>query len=160
MRRAIRLRFVAAVMALLAGSGPAAAGQPANADATAVRQTVERFLAELGQRHLDALPSLFAPKATMVVVRQRDGAWTSSHQTFDEWLAGLRAQNPGTVFEEPLTSVTVHVESGHLAFLRADFTVVVGGQVRSHGVDYFTLVKQDGAWKIVNGAYTSIQGAP
>jgi hypothetical protein len=95
----------------------------------------------------------------MVVVRQRDGQWTTTHQTFDEWLAGLKAQTPGTIFQEPLTNVTVHVESGHLAFLRADFTVVVEGKVRSHGVDYFTLVKDAGAWKILNGSYTSMAGS-
>ncbi len=54
----------------------------------------------------------------------------------------------------------MHVEDGQLAFLRADFTVVIDGQVRSHGVDYFTLVKDGDAWKILNGAYTSHPGAP
>ena len=52
------------------------------------------------------------------------------------------------------------VEDDRLAFVRADFTVVIDGQVRSHGVDYFTLVKDGDAWKILNGAYTSHTGAP
>jgi ketosteroid isomerase-like protein len=103
---------------------------------------------------------MFAPGATMVIVRQRDGQWSVSQQAFEAWLAGLKAQASGTMFEEPLTNVTVHVESGHLAFLRADFTVVVGGEVRSHGVDYFTLVKDAGTWKLVNASYTSIPGPP
>jgi len=93
-------------------------------------------------------------------VRQRDGQWTTTHQSFDQWLAGLKAQSPGTLFQEPLSHVSVHVESGHLAFLRADFTVVVDGQVRSHGVDYFTLVRDGSAWKIVNASYTSLPGPP
>ena len=42
----------------------------------------------------------------------------------------------------------MQVEDGHLAFVRADFTVVIGGEVRSHGVDYFTLVKDGAAWKL------------
>jgi hypothetical protein len=103
---------------------------------------------------------MFAPKATMVVVRQRDGQWTTTHQTAEEWLAGLKAQTPGTLFEEPLTNVTVHVESGRLAHLRADFTVVIDGKTRSHGVDYFTLVRDGAAWKILNGSYTSIPNTP
>lgn len=131
---------------------PVAAGP----DAAAVQAAVEQFLDDLGNRRLDKLPAQFAPKATMVVVRQRDGQWSSTVQTFDEWLAGLKAQTPGTMFREPITNVTVHVESGHLAHLRADFTVEIAGKVRSHGVDYFTLVKDAGAWKIVNGSYTSI----
>ena len=156
-----RFGHVLAVAAVLVMMGaPLWAGQPVDPDASAVRRAVEQFLDDLGNRRLDKLPALFAPKATMVVVRQREGQWTTTHQTFDEWLAGLKTQTPGTTFREPLTNVTVHVESGHLAFLRADFTVVVDGKVRSHGVDYFTLVKDGGAWKILNGSYTSMAGAP
>jgi hypothetical protein len=152
-------RAVVIGLVALGAFGVSAVAQTADADAIAVRRAVEQFLDDLGNRRLEKLPALFAPKATMVVVRQRDGQWTTTHQTFDEWLAGLRAQTPGTIFKEPLTNVSVHVESGQLAHLRADFTVVVEGQVRSHGVDYFTLVKDAGAWKILNGSYTSIPGA-
>lgn len=152
---------VLAVAAVLVMTGALlSAAQPVDPDAAAVRRAVEQFLDDLGNRRLDKLPALFAPKATMVVVRQREGQWITTHQTFDEWLAGLKAQTPGTIFREPLTNVTVQVESGYLAFLRADFTVVVEGKVRSHGVDYFTLVKDGGAWKILNGSYTSLPGEP
>ena len=126
----------------------------------AARAAVEHFLDVLGKRHLDQLPALFDPKATMVVVRQRDGQWSHSVSTSDEFLATLKAQATPTMFTEPLTNVSVHVEDGRLAFVRADFTVVIGGEVRSHGVDYFTLVKDGGAWKLVNGSYTSKTGAP
>lgn len=129
-------------------------------DGQAARAAVEHFLDVLGKRQVDALPALFAPKATMVVVRQRDDGWSHTVSTADEFLATLRAQANPTVFTEPLTDVSVHVEDGHLAFVRADFTVVIGGEVRSHGVDYFTLVNDAGAWKIVNGSYTSKTGAP
>jgi hypothetical protein len=159
MRRRFGHILAAAAVMVVTGALLSAA-QPVDPDAAAVRRAVEQFLDDLGNRRLDRLPALFAPKATMVVVRQRDGQWTTTHQTFDEWLAGLKAQTPGTIFQEPLTNVTVHVEGGHLAFLRADFTVVVDGKVRSHGVDYFTLVKDTGAWKILNGSYTSLTGAP
>jgi len=153
------MRALVTLLVVVATALPAAA-QPVDPEATAVRRAVEQFLDDLGNRRLDRLPAQFAPKATMVVIRQRDGQWASTHQTFDEWLAGLKAQNPGTMFREPLTNITVHVESGQLAFLRADFTVVVDGAVRSHGVDYFTLVRDGGGWKILNASYTSIAGAP
>ncbi len=151
--------LAAALLGAVAMFAPTAA-RAQSPDATAARAAVERFLDVLGNRDLDALPPLFAPKATMAIARLRDGQWSYTTQTFEEWLAGLKAQTPGTRFREPLTNVTVHAEDGHLAFVRADFTVVIDGQVRSHGVDYFTLVKDGAAWKIVNGAYTSKMGAP
>lgn len=129
-------------------------------DQRAVRAAVEHFLDVLGSRRLDELPGLFAPKATMVVVRQRDGQWAHTTSTVDEFLATLKSQATPTIFREPLTGVSVHVEDGHLAFLRADFTVVVDGTARSHGIDYFTLVKEGGAWKLLNASYTSKPGPP
>ena len=152
-----RLAAALAIAAALSAPLPAAAQGP---DARAVQAAVERFLDLLGNRQLDQLPALFASKATMAVVRQRDGQWTNSIQSFEEWLGALRSQTNGPTFREPLTNVTVHVEDGRLAFVRADFTVVIDGQVRSHGVDYFTLVKDGEAWKILNAAYTSHTGAP
>lgn len=155
----VRTRGVLGVAALvfLTAALPAHA-QPA--DERDVRAAVERFLDVLGNRRLDELPALFAPKATMVVVRLRDGQWSHTTSTVDEFLVTLRGQATPTIFREPLTNVSVHVEDGHLAFLRADFTVVVEGQVRSHGIDYFTLVKDGGAWKLVNASYTSKPGPP
>lgn len=129
-------------------------------DHQAVKTAVEHFLDVLGRRKLDALPALFTPKATMVVVRQREGTWSSTTSTVDEFLAALKAQATPTIFKEPLTNVSVHVEDGQLAFVRADFTVVIDGQVRSHGIDYFTLVKDGAAWKVANASYTSKQGPP
>jgi len=159
-RTAAGALIVAAVSAAtVLGAAPVAAQAP-GPDAAAVQAAVEHFLDVLGSRRLDQLPALLAPKATMAVIRQRDGQWTNSLQTADEWLGGLRSQANPPVFREPLTNVSVHVEDGRLAFLRADFTVVIDGKVRSHGVDYFTLVRDGEAWKILNGAYTSYPGAP
>ncbi len=147
--------------AVLAGPSPALLAQAAPAaNARAVQAAVEHFLDVLGNRDLDRVPALFAAKATMAVTRQRDGQWTTTIQSSEEWLASLRAQTTATKFREPLTNVRVDVEDDRLAFVRADFTVVIDGQVRSHGVDYFTLVKDGDAWKILNGAYTSHPGAP
>jgi hypothetical protein len=137
-----------------------AGAQPHTPNTQAVQAAVEHFLDVLGRRELDQLPALFAPKATMAVLRQREGQWTTSIQSFDEWLGALRSQATSAAFREPLTNVTVHVEDGRLAFLRANFTVVIDGQVRSHGIDYFTLVKDGEAWKILNGSYTNHPGAP
>jgi ketosteroid isomerase-like protein len=159
-RRLTRCGRIAAPLVLVAVLLLPAATGAQTADEQAVRAAAERFLSVLGARQLDALPALFAPKATMTVVRFRDGAWTATTQTTDAWLAGLRTQSGATAFSEPLTNVSVHVEDGQLAFLRADFTVVIDGQVRSHGVDYFTFVKNGGAWTIVNASYTSKPGAP
>jgi ketosteroid isomerase-like protein len=127
-----------------------------SAGETGVRTFVESFLTRLGDHQLETLDADFAPKATIVVARQRDGQWTSTHQTAEEWLAAAKKNPSPTTFREPITNVKVTVDSDQLAYLRADFQVVREGRVLSSGVDHFTLVRDKGGWKIAMVAYTSI----
>ncbi|HZT78545.1 MAG TPA: amidohydrolase family protein [Vicinamibacterales bacterium] len=123
-----------------------------------VRSAVETFLQHLGDHQFDQVAADLAPNALIVVTRQRDGAWTNTYQTREEWLGALtRNPNPVT-FREPIADVHVTIDSERLAYLRADFQVVRNGDVLSHGVDQFTLTRDGDAWKIALVAYTSIPG--
>lgn len=128
----------------------------------AVQATVEAFLSDLGSMRpdkpdkLDKLPAYFAPRAVMVIVRKTPQGFTNSFQTAEEWLGRLRSNPNPKPFEEPLTNVQITIDSGFLAYLRADFKVIREGKVLSSGVDQFTLVKEPGGWKIAAAAYTSI----
>lgn len=121
-----------------------------------VQQRVEEFLLLLGKRDVAGVKRLLAPSALVAVVRQqRDGSVTNSYQTAAEFVAALEKNTGQPPFEEPLTNVTVTVESGRLAHLRADFTIVRDGTIVSSGVDHFTLIKEADGWKIAMLAYTS-----
>ena len=155
------MTHVAAAMLLataLLGTPTSAAAQ--SADATAVQTAVEHFLSVAGNHEVDDLPPLLASQATINVARFRDGRWTHTAQTRDEWVVALRAQPASARFREPLTNISVQVEDAQLAHLRAQFTIVVDGTIRSHGVDYFTLVNADGGWKVANLSYTNLPGPP
>ena len=123
-----------------------------------IQKTVEAFLQHLGDHQFEKVGADLAPNAIVVVTRQRDGAWTNTYQSREEWLGAL-TRNPNPVaFREPIANVQVTIDSDHLAYLRADFQVVRDGAVLSHGVDQFTLVRDGDAWKIAVVAYTSIPG--
>ncbi len=47
-----------------------------------------------------------------------------------------------------------------MAFVRADATVIVDDQVRSHNIDYFTLVRDGGAWKFLSASYVAKPVSP
>jgi len=126
------------------------------ADKKAVQEVVERFLLHLGDHEFDKVAADLAPKALVIVVRQRDREWSNSFQTGDEWIAALKKNPNPTTFREPITNVAVTIDSDHLAYLRADFEIMRDGKAQSHGVDQFTLVREGGAWKIAVGAYTSL----
>jgi hypothetical protein len=117
---------------------------------------VEDFLLRLGDRKLDTIDADIAPKAIVVITRQRDGQWTNTYQTAEEWLAGLKRNANAAPFREPLTNVKVTIDSGQLAHLRGDFQIVRDGKVQSKGVDQFTLIHEPSGWKIAVLAFTSL----
>ncbi len=123
-----------------------------------IRQTVDTFLQHLGDHQFDRVAADLAPNALIVVTRQRDGAWSNTYQTRDEWLGALRRNPNPTTFREPITNVQVTIDSDRLAYLRADFQVVRDNEVLSHGVDQFTLTREQDDWKVAVVAYTSVPG--
>jgi imidazolonepropionase-like amidohydrolase len=123
-----------------------------------IQKAVETFLLHLGDHQFDKVATDLAPKAFVIVTRLRDGAWTNTYQTREEWLGALTRNPNPTTFREPITNVQVTIDSDHLAYLRADFQVVREGQVLSHGVDQFTLTREGDAWRVAVVAYTSMPG--
>ena len=73
---------------------------------------------------------------------------------FDAWISARIAANKRYRFREPVNHFTVHLD-GDLAFVRADANFIVEGEVRSNNIDYFTLIRVDGAWKFVNASFVS-----
>jgi SnoaL-like domain len=147
----LKTLFACALVATLAA--PCGA-QPA--ESKAVQEVVERFLLHLGDHEFDKVAAELAPKALVVVTRQRDGQWSNTFQTGDEWIAALKKNPNPTTFREPITKVAVTIDSDHLAYLRADFQILRDGQAQSKGVDQFTLVREPSGWKIAVVAYTSM----
>ena len=131
-------------------------GWPGGSDTEDIKALVERFLLNLGNHDIDKIAADLAPKAIVIVTRNRDGQWVNSVQTYDERIAAMRRDANPTLFRESLTNVTVTIDSDHLAFVRADFQIVVNGKAQSYGVDEFTLVREPSGWKLAALAYTSM----
>jgi hypothetical protein len=126
-----------------------------------VQLQVEEFLRKLGNRDAAGVRKLLAPKALIAVVRQQpDGTFANTFQTGEEFIASFEKRANQPRFEEPIANVRVTVDSGRLAYLRADFKVIRDGKVISSGVDHFTLVREPDGWKIAVMAYTSLPASP
>jgi imidazolonepropionase-like amidohydrolase len=149
------------VVADRVSGGPGGSGRPGGSERLSagqqdIQRVVEAFLLHLGDHDWDKVAADLAPKAIVVVTRDRNGEWSNSYQTGDEWLVTLK-RNPNPVtFREPIANVAITIDSDRLAYLRADFQVMRDGQAQSKGVDQFTLVREGGAWKIAVVAYTSL----
>ena len=135
------------------------------ADQRSVQEAVEGFLLHLGDGEFDKVAADLTPKSLVIVAREAtapgtsptsERKWTNTFQTGEEWVAALRRNEHFVTFREPLTNVRVTIDSNALAYLRADFQVVREGKAVSHGVDQFTLVREDDQWKLAAVAYTSM----
>ena len=118
-----------------------------------VQAAVEKFLQHLGDGQFDSVAGDLAPKAMVVIARVGAG---NTYQTGEEWLAALKRNANFTKFREPISHVQITIDSSALAYVRADFEVVRDGRTVSHGVDQFTLTRENGEWKVAVVAYTSI----
>lgn len=148
MRGMVAIFLVAVVLVF---NPPSVSAQ--NEDEEAVKNLVERFLGALGDGNLDVLPNMFVPDANIGTVRTSDGSWVTSTMTFEDWISSLRARTTWSHFKEPVSEYTIHIEDSMMAFVRADATLIKDGQARSRNIDYFTLVREDGAWKFLSASY-------
>lgn len=148
---------LSAITLILCATVPSALAQMS--DEQAVRDTVDRLLVTLGDGDLDALPSMFTTDANVGIVRLREGTWTTSTQSFKDWFHAAKASDR-TIFREPVKNISIHVESGHLASVRAETTIVVDGEIRSWNTDYFTLVREQDGWKFMHASYISLREKP
>jgi len=126
-----------------------------NDDERAVTDLVSSFLIALGEGDLDAIPEMFVSNANIGTASLREGKWVASTNTFEEWFGQQKARTTWTRFREPVTKFTVHIEDGQMAFVRADATVIVDDVARSHNIDYFTLVREEGSWMFLSASYVA-----
>jgi ketosteroid isomerase-like protein len=122
----------------------------------AVKTVVEAFLTAAGNYDIDAMPALFAEYANIGGVSFKNGSWTSYTMTVEQFMEVLKEEKNPAKYTEPVSKYTVHMTEDMLAFVKADATLYVAGVARTYNYDYFTLIKKDGAWRILNGSYVAV----
>ena len=124
---------------------------------TVIKNLVEQFLTAAGNHDLEAISAMFSDKANIYGASLRDGKWNTYTMTIHEFLERIKSRENPTKYTEPVSNFTVHIEMGMLAFVRADAIFTINGEPRNNNLDYFTLIKEDGNWKILNGSYVSVR---
>ena len=122
----------------------------------AVKTLIEQFLTAIGNYELDSLPDMFCKNANIGGASFKNGQWSSFTMTFTEFLETLQSRTNPSKYNEPVSKFTVHMDGGMLAFVKADAVLIRNGKSQSNNFDYFTLLKENGQWKILNGSYVSI----
>ena len=76
------------------------------------------------------------------------------------WTQFAQRVTPESRFQERISDPAIDID-GDVAMVWAPFVVRVGGKVSNCGFDHFDLVRENGAWKIMNLTFSSrITGCP
>ena len=117
-----------------------------------VLATVDALLATLETGDAPALLKLVYPEGRV-----------TGRGTFPGGASGLRSRSfteyaarmiPGSGFIERLTNLVVE-QDGDVALVWAPFTILMDGKLVSCGYDHFDLIRENGAWKVMNLTFSS-----
>ncbi|MEL7482531.1 MAG: hypothetical protein AAGJ29_13340 [Pseudomonadota bacterium] len=139
--------FAGASTALLAVS-------PAMADhAASPEQTVLKLFDAMRAGDGDAIRALAAENAPLDRVRA-DGS--VERATIEDWATSIDGLGPGRA-DEQIFDVRTR-DYGGLASVWAPFILYVDGELRSCGVNHFTLAQTGGTWRVIHGVDTHYSG--
>ncbi|MET3725635.1 nuclear transport factor 2 family protein [Sphingomonas trueperi] len=126
---------------------------PDGSDERAVLATVDKLLGGINTRDAAVIGAVLLPSASATIVTDAaDGPGTVRTLTNAELLA--RFQSGPETFDERISSPAVEID-GDLAMVWAPYVFRLNGKVHHCGTDHFSLVRENGAWKIASLAWTS-----
>jgi hypothetical protein len=117
-------------------------------DAAAVMRPINGIFAAIARRDGQAaLPFVRAEGRATATGNKPDGTPVINSRTWAEFAAALTA-GPER-FEERMSTPAIEVD-GDIAMVWGDYVFLIDGKVSHCGVDHFDLVRENGAWKVLN----------
>lgn len=139
-------RPAALVATLLIGVAVPAAGQ---SDTAAVLGTLQRFVVALKAKDSLAMRAELHPQARFTLLRPAQGGGVQAMILTAETFPRLVSAPNQPTLDEPIRNPKVTIDAD-LATVWAEYQVRIDGKVSHCGYDAFQLVRQQGAWKILN----------
>ncbi|UCH92371.1 MAG: nuclear transport factor 2 family protein [Candidatus Aminicenantes bacterium] len=127
------------------------AGTPAPAEKEKVIAVVQQLLDVLETGDIQKGKHTVIPGAYLAAVHEENSENPVNYRTFDEFFYSLAQSKDRR--KETMSGVKVIIHK-KIALVRADYKLFLNSQLHHCGVNAFTLIKEKGAWKIVNVVYT------
>ena len=114
----------------------------------AVMAPINAMFAGLAARDGAAILAQTRPEGGATVASEKaDGTRLIRHESWAEFAGGIK---PGPErYEERLTDPAIEID-GDIAMVWSPFLFTVDGKVHHCGVDHFDLIRERGAWKVLN----------
>ncbi len=129
--------FLALIAPVLAQTSP---------DDAAVRAPITQLFAGMKTSDSTVVLSVFLPGATLQSVENKQGVVSVRNEVIANFARSI-GKAPKGALDERLTGTTIHVD-GNLATAWTPYEFYYSGQRRHCGANAFTLVRQNGVWKI------------
>ena len=130
---------------------PAQALPPPVRDEQTVLAPINGIFAALRSGNSAAMLQWVYPDGRVTATGTRS---TSRGLRQESWTQFAARISPAGAFEETISDPAIEVD-GDIAMVWAPFVVRVGGKVANCGIDHFDLVRENGAWKIMNLTFSS-----
>ena len=130
---------------------PAQALPPPQTDEQAVLAPINALLAALSAGDSAGVLRVVYPDGRVTAVGTLRSGTGLRQQSWTEFAA---RQKPGEGFEESISDPAIEID-GDIAMVWAPFVVRVDGKVGNCGIDHFDLVRENGAWKVMNITFSS-----
>jgi ketosteroid isomerase-like protein len=130
---------------------PAQALPPPTGEAQSVLAPIDQLFAAFAAGDSAGVLRLVYPDGRVTAVGTlRSGSGLRQ----ESWIQFAARLKMGEGFQESISDPAIEVD-GDIAMVWAPFVVRIGGKVSNCGVDHFDLVRQNGAWKIMNVSFSS-----
>jgi len=140
------------IMAASAQALPrATAGPPPESDASAVLAPINAAFAAFEAGDAAAMLRQVYPEGRVTATGNRASGSGLRQQSWTQFAERLK---PGEGFQESISDPAIEID-GDVAMVWAPFVVRIGGRVSNCGFDLFDLVRENGAWKIMNLTFSS-----
>jgi hypothetical protein len=118
-----------------------------------VKAAVDNLLIAAGNYDLEALDNLIFNNTNLGISSLKNGGWSNSVITIDEYFEDVKNRNP-LPYCEIINDYDILVSEGQMAFVRGDAIVHRFGIPQTREINHFTLLKENGIWKFLNISFT------
>lgn len=126
-----------------------------NTDEERIKTRINELLFAAGNYDVAALESMISDKAMLGISSLKDDAWSNSEIAIRDFFDNVEKEARSPYCEIP-SDYDILITEGQIALARADCILYRWGVPQTREVNHFTLIKENGDWKILNISFTVI----
>jgi hypothetical protein len=127
-----------------------------NQDEENIKATIDTLLFNAGNYDIIALDSMVSDRAMLGISSLKDGTWSNSEIAINEFFESVKKRERSPYCEIP-NNYDILITEGQVALARADCILYRWGIPQTREVNHFTLIKENGKWKILNISWTVME---